>query len=869
MLMVLGIVTLPAIPAQGVTTFTVTSTADAPDSDPTDGLCSARGVGCTLRAAIQQANTTTARDRIAFRIPGSLPRTIRPAGGLPVVLHPIILDGYTQPGSRENTLTNGTNAIIAIQLDGSLSPEANGLVLRTDHSVVRGLAVNNWVGTGPSMPVTAGIGIWIDGGSNNRLEGNFIGTDVTAQISLGNTLGVAISGYAGFVANANVIGGSAASRRNVITGNAEGVQVFGGGASSNEIQGNLIGTDATGVVGLGNFVGVAVIGAPMNHIGGTTAGARNIVSANRFAGIEVFESPITDLATGNRIEGNFIGTDTLGTGALANGTFVPERSAPGGGVDVQNADGTVIGGAADGAGNVISGNANDGVHVATALRTTVAGNLIGTDLTGTQPLGNGEDGLSLEGANQVVGAPGAGNVISANAGRGMVIVGGTDVIQGNLIGTDVSGLVPLGNGGDGIEYTGSDTSIGGNSSGAGNVIAASAESGLHLVDAARVTVEGNRIGVDGIGSAALGNVGQGVWLERSTDIVVGGPVSGARNVISANGAYGILIDYTSTGSSVLGNRIGTDATGTAALPNGADGIFSIADRTTIGGPGGAGNVISGNHLFGVTINAVDSLLQGNFIGTDASGFLAIGNLQGGIRLIGNDNLVGGTTLSLRNIISGNSHDGIQLIGDDNRIQGNLIGIGIEGDPLGNKGNGISIAGMRTSVGGSATNAGNVVAFNSLVGVLIASGIGNHLESNSIYENGLLGIDLEGDDVTENDPEDVDAGANLLQNFPSLTEVSVSPVLGITKIQGSLDSTPDTYFRLEFFSNEACDPSNHGEGRVVLGTMVVATDGFGQTDFNASYPVVIQDGAEVTATATDLEAFNNTSEFSACRTAVAA
>jgi hypothetical protein len=259
-------------------------------------------------------------------------------------------------------------------------------------------------------------------------------------------------------------------------------------------------------------------------------------------------------------------------------------------------------------------------------------------------------------------------------------------------------------------------------------------------------------------------------------------------------------------------------------------------------------------------------VQGNLIGTDASGFSDLGNVGFGLWVSGSDNVIGGRERGKGNVISGNAGDGIQISQDRNRVQGNVIGVGIEGDPLGNDGHGVVVVfGEGNEIGGEADGAGNTIAFNKRSGVRVNSGISNPILSNSIVDNGLLGIDLGGDDVSPNDSGDPDIGANALQNFPDLFDVSVFPVSGVTKIEGSLDSTPNTEFLLQFFSNPLCDPSFHGEGQALFGSGVVITDATGTATFAFAFPVTLPEGSEVAATATDFEAMNNTSEFSSCRT----
>ncbi|MCA1634493.1 MAG: DUF11 domain-containing protein, partial [Acidobacteria bacterium] len=166
-------------------------------------------------------------------------------------------------------------------------------------------------------------------------------------------------------------------------------------------------------------------------------------------------------------------------------------------------------------------------------------------------------------------------------------------------------------------------------------------------------------------------------------------------------------------------------------------------------------------------------------------------------------------------------------------------------------------------GGTAAGTANTIAFNGGAGAIVASGTGNAFPGNQIFSNAALGIDLGNDGVTANDANDADTGANNLQNFPLLTLASTAG--GNTTVTGTLNSTASTTFRVEFFSNAACDASGNGEGRTFLGFQNVTTDGAGNATVNATLPAVTV-GEVVTATATDPA--NNTSEFSACQVVTA-
>lgn len=331
---------------------------------------------------------------------------------------------------------------------------------------------------------------------------------------------------------------------------------------------------------------------------------------------------------------------------------------------------------------------------------------------------------------------------------------------------------------------------------------------------------------------------------------------------------------TNGGNTIEGNFIGTSITGTIDLGNSSDGVFigSVSNNTIGGTTAATRNLISGNNFEGIEINGSDSgatgnLVQGNYIGTDINGTVDLGNTDRGVAIYSaaNNTTIGGTTETARNLISGNDSVGILIYQTTGTIvQGNTIGTDITGTAdLRNASHGVEIEqSSNSTIGGITAGAGNVIAFNGADGVNIYPGTGNAIHSNSIFSNTGLGIDLQVNGVTPNDLGDGDTGANNQQNFPVL----IGAASGSTIVTGTLNSTANTTFRIEFFSNTACDPSGYGEGRTFLGSTNVTTDGSGNTNLSAFFATTVPVGQYVTATATDPN--NNTSEFSQCRQVVA-
>ena len=389
-------------------------------------------------------------------------------------------------------------------------------------------------------------------------------------------------------------------------------------------------------------------------------------------------------------------------------------------------------------------------------------------------------------------------------------------------------------------------------------------------------IEGNFIGTNATGTAALPN-GGGVILVSGSNNTIGGMTPAARNLISGNMADGVFLGFGSNPNILQGNFIGTDVTGSMALGNGQRGVTSGGLNLIGGDTAAAGNVISGNNR-GIEVGSGD-IIQGNFIGTDLTGTIGVPNVNIGVNHAVGASTIGGLTSTPGtppgNLISGNGIAGLVIAfpaaGDT--VQGNIIGADITGThPLGNE-LGISIVHTTAcTIGGTDAGAGNLVAFNGTsceaehAGVIVtgSDATGNTIEGNSIFTNSGLGIDLfvvfDGPcGITDNDTCDIDIGPNNLQNYPVLTSATSSS--GETTIQGSLNSAPNTTFRIEFFDNDQCHPSGHGSGETFIGSTDVITDGNCNASINVTFQVNVEVGHVITATATDPG--GNTSEFSAC------
>jgi photosystem II stability/assembly factor-like uncharacterized protein len=505
-----------------------------------------------------------------------------------------------------------------------------------------------------------------------------------------------------------------------------------------------------------------------------------------------------------------------------------------------------------------------GITLQTNGNNKLEGNIIGLDPSGSVKLQNLGPNIFINtgSTGNIIGGSTAStrNVISGSFAEGISINAADTVVRGNYIGTNSAGTAALGNS-KGIGWL-SFTATAGNTQVVGNVISGNAATGLD-VTAPNTIIQGNLIGTNAAGTAKMPNsIGISVNF-NARNSTIGGTTPGERNLISGNG-LGVQLNLESDGALTFkGNYIGTDITGTLSLGN-SDGVTSNGTAIIGGTESGAGNLISGNDQFGLTLNGGSALtkVQGNLIGTDATGQKALGNATG-ISVPGNLFTIGGAQAGARNVISGNQV-GISLSNSTGTIiQGNYIGVTADGTgPLANSAGAVVLGGAsQTQVGGDLPGEGNTIAFNGS-GLSISSfnSTNNRIHGNSFFSNSGLGIDINHDGIVNpNDTDDVDTGGNNLQNFPIISSITSSG--GSTNIKGSLNSTASTQFRIDFYSNAACDPSGNGEGALPFGNILVTTGANGNATFDVTIATPLPVNRTITATATDPN--GNTSEFSAC------
>jgi hypothetical protein len=666
-------------------------------------------------------------------------------------------------------------------------------------------------------------GVAIDGGSNNLIVSNHIGTDFAGTKAIPNGYGgVEIFGGA----FNNTIGGTSSTLGNLISGNASpatahysGVDIVGAGTTRNVVEGNFIGTDITGTVALANAnAGVTIAGgATDNTIGGTANGLGNLISGNggplaSYPGVAITGAG----TTGNVLAGNLIGTDITGNHPLGNA---------GGGVVISNgASNNAIGGTVGLSRNHISGNLRNGIEI-TGTGTSnnvVAGNDIGTNFNGTAAIPNGTPGST---------SPNTGCGILIDSGATNNSIGGAVLDSTNLV---------SGNAQNGIGIDGNGTS--------GNV------------------VQGNSIGTNLNETAAIPNgtigstIGSGIVISAGANHnTIGGAGLLSGNLISGNLSNGVEITGASSSNNVVaGNDIGTDVAGTAAIPNGTPGsvssstgcgvlIDSGAADNTIGGSLGVtvtGNVISGNAADGVLVtgsHTMRNVVEGNYIGTDAN-------------FVQTDTTTGAVYGAPGPVGIGNGGDGVHIA--DFSFDNMIGGTDGAGDPV------------------SAMD-GNIIAFNAMNGVAVDSGTGNTIREDLFIDNGgsaftpgpapnppYLPISL-GDNATQLNPNSSMAqhGANNLENYPIVTVSYNTP----NKVQVFNQSETDVTVEVYCLTQEVePDGTLVDAGAQLLDVEVVGANGTAQFEQPTLSAHLVQTNAgndfteRIVGTSTDPN--GNTSEF---------
>jgi titin len=572
-----------------------------------------------------------------------------------------------------------------------------------------------------------------------------------------------------------------------------GILISGPNATSNRILGCYIGTDALGSSGQPNGTGIVLSsGASNNTIGGSSPAARNLISANNWDSGVMIQGATT---AHNTVSGNWIGTDASGHAAIGNinidGSFMAVGIRISGG-----AHDNTIGGTA-GAGNVIAGN-DGGIYIDGGSANTVVGNIVGLAADGQTPLGNPHGGVFLVGSahdNLIGGATtGSRNVISDNDIGIYIDSGFKNTIAGNIVGLAADGQTPLGNVNGGIFVVGGahDNLIGGTAAAARNIISGNGQAatslgqGIYLSDpnTTNNTIQGNYIGVDLSGNGVGGNYRQGILIALGANSnMVGGTASGAGNVIAYNGLGGIRLD--SDANQVIGNLIGVGANRTTPLGNQYNGVRVYGDDNVIG----PNNLIAHNQLSGIMLNGKNSLIVSNTLQS---------NTRSGVCVVGPTTMT--TKITSNMIVANGGSDGAF---PDCSIQGGIVITGTGGTQV----------------------LDNTILNNQGAGITVRSGLLNSLLTNSISGNTTVGIQLE-------------FGGNGEISAPVIQSISPDDVGG----------TSCANCRVEIFT----DLNN--QGRYYIGM----TNADAQGRFRMILPPASLQGSKMTATLTDSN--GNTSPF---------
>jgi hypothetical protein len=433
------------------------------------------------------------------------------------------------------------------------------------------------------------------------------------------------------------------------------------------------------------------------------------------------------------------------------------------------------------------------------------------------------------------------NLVSGNNAQtndvGLIVSDASNgiVISGNNFGLNATASAALGNAATGLRVSDSDTvTIGGTTAADRNIFGGNGADGVWILRSFLVDVIGNYVGLSANGTTALGNAGTGIRIEDSDNLTLGDGTVAGRNVIGGNGSRAIFASRTTSGVTINGNYIGTDATGNAAVANGWNEGGTVRDAIAFASAGTYSNIAVLNNVVGGyggalievwSSTATGITIQGNSLGVGASGVSPIvaGNVEELIHIGGatpgsySDFLIGGSEPGQGNLLANGGRAGILLFSNGTNIR--VIG--------------------------------NTIRDNAAQGIRLPSPTMASVLGNNIYANGGLGIDLNDDGVTLNDPGDGDSGANNLLNFPVFTALN-SAAGGQLAYAFTLDVPAESNgYRIDFFRNSSPDPTGFGEGEEWLGFIDTPAHGSGAVAFNGTFTPLapVSTGALVSATAT--------------------
>jgi hypothetical protein len=516
--------------AANAATITVTGTGDAV---AVDGLVTLReaitsiNAGANTNADVVAGGAYGASDTINFGIAGPGAHVILITGGLPNIIKPVTINGFSQGPGTANSAVTGNNSVHNLVIDGtSAGVGVDGLTLAagSSGSTIRGVVIDSF----------GGSAINIANSRNNVIAGSFIGTDNSGSFNAAaaNTVGVSILAFAaGDDVSGNQIGGPNPADRNVISNNStREISLFGLAGTTTTgilIQNNYLGMNAAGTTAIGGGQGIfisgiqgATIGGASGSLGGSCSSVCNLIAGSTGSVGLLLNDPAN---SGNLIQGNFFGTDVTGTLARSNGSSAN--------ISIAATSTVTIGGTAAGTGNLISGEAAQGrgifIDGAVAGPINIQGNFIGTTTTGNAALGNGGSGIHSLGCTNVN-------------------IGGTSIAARNVIGGNGNGASPKG---PGILLEGNGPNT------------------------ATALIQGNNIGAGADGTTNVGNIGNGIeFISGANDSTVGASTSGGLggNMIAFNGAgrangAGVALGNGNSGNKIFSNSIFSNTGTTTGL----------------------------------------------------------------------------------------------------------------------------------------------------------------------------------------------------------------------------------------------------------------------------------------------------------------
>jgi parallel beta-helix repeat protein len=745
----------------------------------------------TLRYCITQANLTAAKDTINFSVAGTWATV---ASNYPTIIYPLYINGFSSPGAVQGQLGTGTR-LLKVVLNGGGSATVYGFQITASNCEINGLVLQDFY-KGIIVSGAAATGNWI--------WGCYIGTSAN-----GLTAGTTTACYDdGIALNTNTTnntigtngdGSNDANEGNLISANGDGAQFFGEGIAINE--GGTIGTDCSG----------------------------------------------------NKIAGNFLGTNETGTAALYTTGLNTQKGT---GIQVNFSTANIIGTNGDGVSdalerNVISGNTDAGIVLIGGGSNKIKGNYVGTTKTG------------------LVGLPNY-----ANGGTSILAVEISikTASNNNIIGTDGDGV------GDNIEGN----VIGSLSFAAGSA-ANSYNYGMVIQGCTGNRVAGNKIGIGADGITILdikcpgsSYIDKCIYVSSSsTGTIIGTNGDGVSDALESNyfgnSGIGVTIDN-SNSCTISGNYFGLGTNNITTEQLSTAGVYVLNSSLCRIGSSGSNslerNYFCNSTQFGVWMERTASNNDLNLIQYNTFG-------------IRPDNV---TAPNAKNaiLISSNSNS--------NTIQNNIITKNGTGSSTGAYG-AIQIG---LPFGGSAAAQSSTITLNQIyknigpgISLYVTGSKKNLITQNSIYNNGnasdaagkfRLGIDFDGDNVTANDNQDPDNGPNDYSNFPIITGAVPGGASCSQQVQGTFNALPLTQYYIEVFSNDVCNGDtsgidyfsnsnyNYGEGKTYLATSsTFTTDALGNASWNVAVSFSSVAGKYVTATAIQASgtSSNNTSEFSKC------